>query len=98
MKFTPEQELEMNLLKKEVKELLKKYGRTRSMRNLQFDIANIRDEKYQTLENFKVSYGWNSKMKKKVLKTEPRSIVKETAEKELLAWIKNESKTLYLHS
>ena len=98
MKFTPEQELEMNLLKKEVKELFKKYGRTRSMRNLQFDIANIRDEKYQTLENFKVSYGWISKMKKKVLKTEPRSIVKETAEKELLAWIKNDSKTLYLPS
>ena len=60
MKFTPQQEAEMESLKAEVSELLKKHGKTRSMRNLQFDILNLK-EKFESLKNFKVSYGWIGK-------------------------------------
>ena len=92
MKFTKEQETEMTHLKKKVKELLLKYGATRSMRNLQFDIANIRDENFKTLGNFKISYGWISKMKTKILKPKARSVVKQANEENLLAWIRSRKK------
>ena len=52
MKFTPQQEAEMESLKAEVSELLKKHSKTRSMHNLQFDILNLK-EKFESLKNFK---------------------------------------------
>ena len=87
MKFTPQQEAEMESLKAEVSELLKKHGKTRSMRNLQFDILNLK-EKFETLKNFKVSYGWIGKQKRRVLKPRPKSIVKEVAGRNLLEWLR----------
>ena len=88
MKFTPEQAEDMKQLKKLVTSLLKTYGATRSMRNLQFDITNSKEEKYSPLQQFKVSYGWISKMKNATLKPKPRSIVKQVAEEEMLRWLK----------
>ena len=87
MKFTPQQEAEMESLKAEVSELLKKHGKTRSMRNLQFDILNLK-EKFETLKNFKISYGWIGKQKRRVLKPRPKSIVKEVAGRNLLEWLR----------
>ena len=81
-------------LKKEVVTLLKKYGRTRSTKNLRFDILNIKEERYPSLGNFKVSNGWIGKMKKMTLKPQERSIVKEKKEQRLLAWLKKRKQNI----
>ena len=88
MKFTTEQEEAMQKIKEEVTLLIKKYP-SRSTRNLQFEILNMRDTRYPSLKCFRVSYGWIGKMKKATLKPSQRSIVKEVAEKQLLQWFKN---------
>ena len=91
MKLTAEQEHEMQLLKADVTKLLKEHGKTRSTRNLQFDILNLRD-KYKSLKHFKASFGWIGKMKRTVLKPTPKSIVKEVAAAKLLEWLKKRKK------
>ena len=92
MKVTTEQEEAMQKLKEEVTLLIKKYP-SRSTRNLQFEILNMRDTRYPSLKCFRVSYGWIGKMKKATLKPSQRSIVKEVAEKQLLQWFKNRDRS-----
>ena len=67
MKFTTEQEEAIQKLKEEITLLIKKYP-SRSTRNLQFEILNMRDTRYPSLKCFRVSYGWIGKMKKATLK------------------------------
>ena len=61
------------------------------MRNLQFDILSLRDQ-YKSLKHFKASFGWIGKMKRRVLKPAPKSIVKEVAAPKLLAWLQKREK------
>ena len=81
----------MQLLKAGVTKLLKEHGKTRSTRNLQFDIPNLR-EQYKSLKHFKASFGWIRKMKRKVLKPTPNSIEKEVDTAKLLEWLKKRNK------
>ena len=77
----------MNNLKEEVKDLIEKHGAL-SISALQFQILNIKEEKYPSLGFFKVSRGWVGKQKTMTLKPRPKSIVTEVNEKQLLKWFK----------
>jgi len=51
MKQTPQQKDDMNKLKEEVKDLIEKHGAL-SISALQFQILNIKEEKYPSLDFF----------------------------------------------
>ena len=94
MKFNALQQLELEALKEDVTAHLLKYGATRTMKNLRFDILNMKEDKYKILQTFKVSLGWISKLKKRTLKPTSRSIVKEVAEKKFLEWFKKRKQNM----
>ena len=87
MKFTPLQEEEMSCLRKKAKSLIEKYS-SRSMRNLQFELINYKEENFPSLTQFKVSFAWIGKIKKQCGKARSKNIVKEEAEKNLLQWLR----------
>jgi len=68
-----------------VKELITKNAAT-SISALQFQILNIKEEKYPFLGFFKVSCGWVGKQKTMTLKPRPKLIVTGVNEKQLLKW------------
>ena len=88
MKQTAEQKADMAKLKQDVAQLLLKHGKTRSTKNLRFDILNLKEQKYPSLNFFKVSRGWVGKQKKLVLKPKAKSIVEDMNEKALVEWFK----------
>ena len=85
MKLTEQQQEDMKNLNEEATIYIKE-NKSRSIRNLQFEILNMRDARYPSLDFLKVSVGWVGKLKQNTLQT--KSIVKEVQEKELLSWFK----------
>ena len=87
MKLTEKQQEEMKHLKEDATKYIKE-NKSRSIRNLQFEILNMRDARYPSLDFLKVSVGWVGKLKQNALQAKSKSIVKEVQEKDLLSWFK----------
>ena len=85
MKFTPAQKEDMKQLRDKAKSLIQKYS-SRSMKNLQFDLLNFKEENSPSLVEFKVSFAWIGKIKKECGKARSKNIVNEETEKKLLQW------------
>ena len=51
------------------------------MRNLQFELINFKEENFESLDHFKISFAWIGKIKKECGKARSNNIVKEETEK-----------------
>ena len=83
MKLTGQEKEDVVKLKTEVYTYMKE-NKVRSTRNMQFEILNMKEDRYPSLAFLKVSLGWIGKMKKTALQPVSKSVVKQAKEKAFL--------------